>query len=201
MYLHVLQFWIDYSSQILRTSELVTKIRLLLTKKYTHRRVKEMIILMIMYISIYLATTYQWHFFTENWRNFNNHNFPKWPLKLWQVLQHLFFPDAFWCSPSSPVFSFCFPVFFFPSSDSSSEDASSSEERLALISSKSIFLAILWSKTEKTIYSIVQVNLWMISVILYHSELQKKGLKAEQKKKDTWWKVTVVAEYISAKIC
>lgn len=126
----------------------------------------------------YLSMT----FFYWNWRNFNNYNFPKWPLKLWQVLQHHFFPDAFWCSPSSPVFSFCFPVFFFLSSDSSSEDASSSEERLALISSKSIFLAILWSKTEKTIYSIVQVNLWTISVILYHSELQKKGLKAEQKK-------------------
>lgn len=152
---------------------------------------------MIMYISIYLATTYQWHFFIETEETLIIIIFPS---DLWnydRCYSTTFFPDAFWCSPSSPVFSFCFPVFFFPSSDSSSEDASSSEERLALISSKSIFLAILWSKTEKTIYSIVQVNLWTISVILYHSE--KKGLKAEQKK-DTWWKVTVVTVCISKNI-
>jgi len=158
-----------------------------------------MTILISMYTGVYLTTTYQHqgHFCVENWRNFNNYKFRKGPLKFWQALQHHFLPDAFWCSPSSLVFSFCFPVFFFPSSDSSSEDASSSEERLALISSKSIFLAILWSKTEKTIYSIVQVNLWTTSVILYHWELQKKGWKLNKKKRHLMKSHCDKAGYIS----
>ena len=71
-------------------------------------------------------------------------------------------------SPSSPGFSsLCFPVLFFPSSDSS-EDPSSSEERLALISSKSIFLAILENKkTIKTIYLVVKYYKLKTNGIIY----------------------------------
>ena len=71
-------------------------------------------------------------------------------------------------SPSSPGFSsLCFPVLFFPSSDSS-EDPSSSEERLALISSKSIFLAILENKkTINTIYLVVKYYKLKTNGIIY----------------------------------